>query len=413
MIAQGVANTVWALATFGWQAGEGTMRALEGAVVRLAPSMNAQDVANTVWGLATLGWQASEEWAGRFAASVEALLAAPERFSKSGLMQLLRAHLASELLGLHLISLPKVILQAAQTAHRESLPDAGMSRGHREVGECLNRLGIAHEREHTASDGLPPVDLALLDRRIAIEFDGPSHFARNTCQPLGHTRLRDRLLSATGWHVVSIPFFEWDKLRRHDDRDAYVRQRLETPPIVAHAIRAPMTPPSHGPASSTARSGPPSMAPTPAVLDRRGRLSIELQAALEDAQPRRASPPSHPRIRALPASSTKPAAPRVPERTSATSAVGTTAEETAEVRIREDGGPLAVVASSGTASAPTPVATSAGVFDPLAPHAVRKRDGKCRTYVAGSAAFLRHWSSGAIQRDASSGELYFVSNEGP
>jgi hypothetical protein len=103
----------------------------------------------------------------------------------------------------------------------------------------------------------------------------------------------------------------------------------------------------------------------------------------------------------------------VPERTSATSAVGTTAEETAEVRIREDGGPLAVVASSGTASAPTPVATSAGVFDPLAQHAVRKRDGKYRTYVAGSAAFLRHWSSGAIQRDASSGELYFVSNEGP
>jgi hypothetical protein len=198
------------------------MRALEGAAVRLAPSMIAQGVANTVWGLVTLGWQASEEWAGSFAASVEALLAAPERFSKSELMHLWRAHLASELLGLRLISLPKPMLQAAQTAHRESLPDAGMSRGHREVGECLNRLGIAYEREHTASDGLPPVDLALLDRRIAIEFDGPSHFARNTRQPLGH------------------------------------------------------------PASSTARSGPPSMAPTPAPLGRRGRLSKELQAALED-----------------------------------------------------------------------------------------------------------------------------------
>ena len=84
-----------------------------------------------------------------------------------------------------------------------------------------------------------------------------------------------------------------------------------------------------------------------------------------------------------------------------------------KVRIREDGGPLAVAAGSGTADAPTPVATSAGVFDMLAPHAVRKRDGKYRTYVAGSAAFLRHWSSGAIQRDASSGEFYFVSNEGP
>jgi hypothetical protein len=43
-----------------------------------------------------------------------------------------------------------------------------------------------------------------------------------------------------------------------------------------------MTPPSHGPASSTARSGPPSMVPTPPLLGRRGRLSKELQAALED-----------------------------------------------------------------------------------------------------------------------------------
>ena len=34
--------------------------ALEGASVRVAPSMNAQEVANTVWALATLGWQAGE-----------------------------------------------------------------------------------------------------------------------------------------------------------------------------------------------------------------------------------------------------------------------------------------------------------------------------------------------------------------
>jgi hypothetical protein len=34
--------------------------ALEAAAVRVAPSMNGQAVANTVWALATLGWQAGE-----------------------------------------------------------------------------------------------------------------------------------------------------------------------------------------------------------------------------------------------------------------------------------------------------------------------------------------------------------------
>jgi hypothetical protein len=56
MNAQNLANTVWALATLGWQAGAGSMRsALEAAAVRVAPTMNAQNVANTVWALATLG----------------------------------------------------------------------------------------------------------------------------------------------------------------------------------------------------------------------------------------------------------------------------------------------------------------------------------------------------------------------
>jgi hypothetical protein len=65
-----------------------------------------------------------------------------------------------------------------------------------------------------------------VDRRIAIEFDGPSHFTRNTLEPLGRTRLRDRLLSAMGWHVVSIPFFDWAELLQPEQMDAYVRQRL-------------------------------------------------------------------------------------------------------------------------------------------------------------------------------------------
>jgi very-short-patch-repair endonuclease len=142
------------------------------------------------------------------------------------LSQLLQAHLASQFLGLGLITLPASMLQVAARAYREQARKVTVSNGQREVGESLRRLGISHELEYITADGLFSIDLAILDRRIALEFDGPSHFTTNTLEPLGHTRLRDRLLSAMGWCVVSIPFFEWDRLHQTEQRDAYVKRRV-------------------------------------------------------------------------------------------------------------------------------------------------------------------------------------------
>ena len=94
-------------------------------------------------------------------------------------------------------------------------------------------MGISHGLEYITADGLFSIDLAIVDRRIAIEFDGPTHFAAGTLEPLGRTRLRDRLLSAMGWHVVSIPFFDWDRLHQPEQMDAYVKHRLLQHPPTA------------------------------------------------------------------------------------------------------------------------------------------------------------------------------------
>ena len=232
---QDVANIIWGLATLGWQAGDGAMRgALEGAAVRVAPSMKVQDVANIIWGLATLGWPAGYEVGAIFQQLIEALGKGGERglvqLSTAHLSQLLQAHLASQYLGLGLITLPSSMLQVAVQACREQAERMTVSNGQREVGESLHRLGIPHELEYITADGLFSIDLAIVDRHVALEFDGPSHFARNTLEPLGHTRLRDRLLSAMGWHVVSIPFFEWGRQHQPEQRDAYVNQRLMQDP---------------------------------------------------------------------------------------------------------------------------------------------------------------------------------------
>jgi hypothetical protein len=101
-----------------------------------------------------------------------------------------------------------------------------VSNGQREVGESLRRLGGSHELEYITAEGLLGIDLAVVDRRMAIEFDGASHLTKNTLEPLGHARLRDRLLSAIGRHVVSIPFFHWDRLQSQSRLDAHVKQRL-------------------------------------------------------------------------------------------------------------------------------------------------------------------------------------------
>ena len=202
--------------------------ALEGAAVRVAPSMNAQDVANALWALATLGWQANAAMAAVCLQRIEGLVqdCGRSQVSTVALSQLLQAHLASQFLGLGLVTLPSSILQVAVKASRERVREVTVSNGQREVGESLHRLGIRHELEYVTADGLFSIDLAIADRRIALEFDGPSHFTRNTLEPLGHTRLRDRLLSAMGWHVVSIPFFEWDRLHRPEQMDAYMEHRL-------------------------------------------------------------------------------------------------------------------------------------------------------------------------------------------
>ncbi len=201
---------------------------LEGAAVRVAPSMNVEHVTVTLWALAALGWRSSSKTAECFQRRVDEMFLDGRltRLSTPALSQLAQAHLATQLLGLGLVTLPSSSLMVALEAYREKAREVTVSSGQREIGRSLRRLGVPHELEHLTEDGLFSIDAAIVDRRIALEFDGPSHFTTNTLEPLGDTRLRDRLLTAMGWRVVSIPFFEWKRLHCVEQKDAYVEQRL-------------------------------------------------------------------------------------------------------------------------------------------------------------------------------------------
>ncbi len=88
---------------------------------------------------------------------VEALVCDSGRLqlSASHLSQLLQAHLASQFLGLGLITLPSSMLQAAVQAYRDEAQKVTASKSQRQVGESLRRLGISQKLEYTTADGLP------------------------------------------------------------------------------------------------------------------------------------------------------------------------------------------------------------------------------------------------------------------
>ena len=69
------------------------------------------------------------------------------------------------------------------------------------VGRALGRLGLSAAPEHVLAEGYS-VDYALVDERIAIEVDGPNHFAAHGAgagrAELGNTIFKQRQLGALG-----------------------------------------------------------------------------------------------------------------------------------------------------------------------------------------------------------------------
>lgn len=134
------------------------------------------------------------------------------------------------------------------------------------------------------------------DRPIAIEVDGPSHFYANSNRYTAYTKLKHRLLTRMGYKVLHVPYFEWRKLRGAQEREEYMRKKLQEEPTEwldpedekyytqppgdeeeetsfkpeAHSPAAPATPPpphtsdaARGRSQAEQSPAPPSQAPGP------------------------------------------------------------------------------------------------------------------------------------------------------
>ena len=103
-------------------------------------------------------------------------------------------------------------------------------RFHQEVSSSLESMGIPHAIEFSSPDGLLSIDIVARcgdGSPLAIEVDGDRHFtALPPFRPLGNTVLRNRLLRASGFHGLGIPFYDWSKLGTPEQRTTYLNARL-------------------------------------------------------------------------------------------------------------------------------------------------------------------------------------------
>ena len=105
------------------------------------------------------------------------------------------------------------------------------------VSDALRDMGLSVEDEFRCPKSGYSIDMRVHDTRVsansstgasvgwAVEFDGPSHFF--ACRsPLGGTLMKWRHLELLGHTLVSLPFWEWNRLTGRDDRKEYLRAKL-------------------------------------------------------------------------------------------------------------------------------------------------------------------------------------------
>jgi len=279
--AQNAANSLYAAALLGGLVGSATVARLVGACRRTAPSFTPQNAANCLWAGACLTVADAPFYE---AVCQAVVLAPPTRVEHA--QQILQAVAASstsassssfsdmriptdlaKLLPASVLDRCRQLLGSVQCRSRnqaeaQPLPPP-RSAPQRELAATLRSLGFSVLEEAPILGGLLTVDAVFRGRhekgaisvpgqcRVAVEFDGPTHFPRyigsatdgesprlslgRRPPPInGSTQLRNRLLrDVAGMTLVAVPGFEWARLRSSQAQVAYIRGRLRAAGVAA------------------------------------------------------------------------------------------------------------------------------------------------------------------------------------
>ena len=267
---QNISNIIWSFATLG-VACPTLCHAIDEDANRLIQNGNSQSVANTLSAMSMLGVDAPRLFEAIRNPSVENHF---ERCNDQELVNICYAFAISESFPKHTDTFTKLWTKAIEI-DLDRLPNQGRvqllqtyliasythgltlsppkwssspllvdvngSQAQEEMSEILEVMGFDHEKEvspflSTNQGALEfwHIDCACRERRIAIEFDGPSHYLRLAGSRRvadienGPTKAKRRFLKSLGWTVLNVSYFEWADAATREGKQALLKTRLES-----------------------------------------------------------------------------------------------------------------------------------------------------------------------------------------
>ena len=233
---QGLANNLFSMASFqrsdaAARAGLCTfMQSLDDDLtLQQIERFNVQDLSNSIWGISVLGG-----FNLKFYHKLWERLAIFDfsNIDRDGILMIYQSRLLMESVAPGLsnqIAAPKWLWTEAKQKWCEQAGMGTVSSYQREVACVLSDMEVSHQVERKTSDMMMSMDLALDLRSISLECDGPSHFCVNLdvgSVPLSRNNVRDTLLSARGYHVISLPWDEWAVKESREESADWIKQKL-------------------------------------------------------------------------------------------------------------------------------------------------------------------------------------------
>jgi hypothetical protein len=222
-ISQEVANLLWSYATLGI-IDKQLFSSFGPIATKLIDNYSNQDLANIAWAYAVADVDVPTLFNGHF---INKCLEKKDGFSIENLSQLHQWHLWQTTEKFRTAALPEELQDRCYKAFISRAPTP--SNFQDDVVSQLSSLGLDPKEEALLDSGYRIDAIVEVNgKTIGVEVDGPSHFIGRSKAPLARTILKRRQVpSIDGIELVSVPYWEWDKLGKSQaKKQEYLQQVL-------------------------------------------------------------------------------------------------------------------------------------------------------------------------------------------